>query len=241
MKYRIDYVTNSSSSSFVIFNIDSPTIKQLFDQDEWHKTIKLITENQFASATLINESVVSSIAMSLLNSLCFEIELKNKEQSSKLESDLTHVLAGNNLQNVAEFIEKWLPVMKEDDVPEGIIKTIETIKCLIKHKDEIDRDTTGEIKVINAQSDGGGPFLDYSCLNVVNGDGTYTEYIITENNQDKSEEPSEFKIWAKEHGYYDGDFSDDLYWANRNKPIYDEIANTFEEVKKKNVKNGKIV
>lgn len=201
MKIRIDFVTNSSSSGFVVINVKSKTLSKIFN--EFGLSLDIFNEiEDIYGAENGNPNLITD---SVANTICSLLE-------DAKESDICEEVDEDTLDQVIEEIEV--------------------------NRETIDADAEVCIESGVTYSDDGGPSIEYAKLMVNKGKGTFVEYSISDGFYGDDDDPSPFYKWAKEHGYYDpaneepgvfeGGYDHDLYFS----PPYDEIAGSYEEVRR---------
>ena len=103
---------------------------------------------------------------------------------------------------------------------------------ILDSKNDIDADATCSISCGEANSDSGFPDFSYSELKLKKGNGTYTWYSVS---YEDDCDDSAFYKWAKENSYIDGDDYDIDLYCN---PPYELIAKTYDNVNKIQISNG---
>lgn len=206
MKIRTDFVTNSSSSGFVVINVKSKTLSKIFNEFGLSLDMLKEIEDYYGGETgnpwLITDSVANTICRFLENAK---------------ESECCEEVDEETLEQLIEKIEDT--------------------------KEAIDTDAEADIESAEAVSDAGAPNFTYAHLEVKKGKGTFIEYTVDESCNEGT--PSAFCEWAIEHGYYDPEYKDtdeyeegfdeDLYFS----PPYDEIADTYEGVRRVKIGDDK--
>ena len=256
MKFRTDFVTNSSSSGFVAIKIQSPTLNSLLKKAHIKKSIFSDIEEKISGENGIPYAVKPDIAVTLCRLLLLEGLPWKWEVYEDIHEAIHEKVQdgfGNNLQDICMLIDKALSEIEKEDShlneeelkeSEQFVNILNLVKLICENGDKINADAGARIESGQAISDAGGPYFSYACLDVKDGNGEYVSYNVDDGYYGNDDDPSELYKWAKENGYYDlknerpgfqGGYDESFYFY----PPYKELAKTYPDATRIKIGKGK--
>ena len=239
MKIRTDFVTNSSSSGFAVIKIESRTLNELLKKKGLNynifKDFEKQCEGEIGYISAINDSVANTLAgllsryyvdVAAYGDIMEEIYDNSPESYEEIRSAVDNALKQINDIAKEEIDEEELENAKKYK------NILELVQLILDSKNDIDADATCFISCGEANSDSGFPDFSYSELKLKKGNGTYTWYSVSD--EDDCDDSAFYK-WAKENSYIDGDDYDIDLYCN---PPYKLIAKTYDNVNKIQISNG---
>ena len=239
MKIRTDFVTNSSSSGFAVIKIESRTLNELLKKKGLNynifKDLEEYCEGESWYVSAISDSVANTLASLLIHyyvDVAAYDDIRDEIYDNRLGSYEKIRSAVDNALKQINDIDKRKIAEEELEDAKKYKNILELIQLILDSKNDIDADATCSISCGEANSDSGFPDFSYSELKLKKGNGTYTWYSVSD--EDDCDDSAFYK-WAKENSYIDGDdYYGELYYD----PPYELIAKTYDNVNKIQISNG---
>lgn len=232
MKFRNDFVTNSSSSSFIISNFSSKGLdriakdmglsKDYFKFEVYDEEACAGPSNNYNVINLICAMTLCAAAFQYTDEepINFGAELNGEDLRYMIAADMSKLSDGE--VTIQELDDKYRPGLTEMIDEDGIarfLKGLDVCKAIVANPDEVRDGLNGQYIFSMVYTDSGYPDFEIQKVEIEDG----KSYEVANTFDYESDEAID---WARENGYYDDDaedYDDDFYCD----PPVEEIMKDF--------------